>query len=38
MNDYEQRIKILEEKVGILEETLETLKNMQMSEQMKGYL
>lgn len=38
MNDYEQRIKVLEEKVKILEETLSTLKNMQMSEQMQGYI
>ncbi len=38
MNDYEQRIKTLEDKVKILEETLETLKNMQMSEQMEGYI
>lgn len=38
MADYEQRIKALEEKVKILEETLETLKNMQMSEQMEGYI
>lgn len=38
MADYEQRIKALEEKVKILEETLETLKNMQMSEQMQGYI
>lgn len=38
MNDYEQRIKVLEDKVKILEETLETLKNMQMSEQMEGYI
>ena len=38
MNDYEQRIKVLEDKVKILEETLETLKNMQMSEQMESYI
>lgn len=38
MNDYEQRIKILEDKVKILEETLSTLKNMQMSEQMNSYI
>ena len=38
MNDWEERIKILENKVKILEETLETLKNMKLSEQMEGYI
>ena len=30
MSDLEQRVKALETKVKILEETLETLKNMQL--------
>ena len=34
MNDLEQRVKVLEAKVKILEETLETLKNIGTSEQM----
>lgn len=38
MNDLEQRVKALEAKVKILEETLETLKNMGISEQMTGYI
>lgn len=38
MNEYEKKIKALEEKVKILEETLETVKKMQMSEQMQSYI
>ncbi len=38
MSDLESRVKALEAKVKLLEETLETLKNMQMSEQMGSYL
>lgn len=38
MSDLEQRVKALETKVKILEETLETLKNMQLSEQMDEYI
>ena len=38
MNDIEKRVKILEEKVHYLEETLDTLKNMQLSEQMSSYI
>jgi uncharacterized coiled-coil protein SlyX len=38
MNDLEQRIKALESKVQILEETLETLKNMSLTEQMGSYI
>lgn len=38
MSDLEQRVKELEAKVKILEETLETLKNMQLSEEMEGYI
>lgn len=38
MSDLEQRVKALEAKVKILEETLETLKNMGISEQMAGYI
>lgn len=38
MSDLEQRVKALEAKVKILEETLETLKNMQISDQMEGYI
>lgn len=38
MNELEQRVKALETKVKILEETLETLKNMQLSEQMDEYI
>lgn len=38
MNDLEQRVKALETKVKILEETLETIKNMQISDQMDGYI
>lgn len=38
MSDLEQRVKLLEAKVKILEETLETLKNMGVSEQMEGYI
>ena len=38
MSDLEQRVKLLEAKVKILEETLETLKNMQLSEQMEGFI
>ncbi len=34
MKDLEQRVKTLETKVKVLEETLETLKNMSLSEQM----
>lgn len=38
MSDLEQRVKLLEDKVKILEETLETLKNMGISEQMENYI
>lgn len=38
MSDLEQRVKTLEAKVKILEETLETLKNMGISEQMESYI
>lgn len=38
MNDLEKRVTDLENKVKILEETLETLKNMNLSEQMEGYI
>lgn len=38
MDDLEQRVKALEAKVKILEETLETLKNMGISEQMESYV
>ena len=38
MSDLEQRVKLLEAKVKILEETLETLKNMGVSEQIEGYI
>lgn len=38
MSELEQRVKALEAKVKILEETLETLKNMGISEQMAGYI
>ena len=38
MSDLEQRVKVLETKVQILEETLETLKNMQLSQQMDEYI
>ena len=38
MSDLERRVKELETKVKILEETLETLKNMQLSEEMEGYI
>lgn len=38
MNDLEQRVKILEIKVKVLEETLETLKNMSLSEQMDSFI
>lgn len=38
MSDLEQRVRILEAKVKILEETLETLKNMGVSEQMDNYI
>lgn len=38
MSDLEQRVKALEAKVKILEETFETLKNMGLSEQMEGYI
>ncbi len=38
MSELEQRVKALEAKVKILEETLETLKNMGISEQMTGYI
>lgn len=38
MSDLERRVKELENKVKVLEETLSTLKNMQLSEQMKDYL
>lgn len=38
MNELEQRVKALENKVKVLEETFSTLKNMQLSEQMKDYL
>ena len=38
MNELEQRVRELENKVKVLEETLSTLKNMQLSEQMKDYL
>ena len=36
MSDLEQRVKLLEAKVKILEETLETLKNMGVSESVHG--
>lgn len=38
MSDLEQRVKVLETKVQILEETFETLKNMQLSQQMDEYI
>ena len=38
MNELEQRVKALEAKVKILEETLETLKSMSLSEQMGSYI
>lgn len=38
MSDLEQRVKTLEAKVKILEETLETLKNMGISEQMESFI
>ncbi len=38
MSDLEQRVKALETKVKILEETLETLKNMRLSEQMDEFI
>lgn len=38
MNDLEQRVKTLEIKVKMLEETLETLKNMSLSEQMDSFI
>ena len=38
MNDLEQRVKTLEDKVKLLEETLETLKNMSLSEQMGSFI
>ena len=38
MNDLEQRVKALETKVKVLEETLETLKNMSLSEQMGSFI
>jgi uncharacterized coiled-coil protein SlyX len=37
-NELEQRIKTLEDKVAQLEETLSTLQNMQLSEQMRDFL
>lgn len=38
MDNMEQRVKALEEKVRILEETLNTIQKMQISEQMQGYI
>ena len=38
MSDLEQRVRTLETKVKILEETLETLKNMRTSEQMEDFI
>lgn len=38
MNELEQRVKTLEDKVKLLEETLETLKNMSLSEQMGSFI
>ena len=38
MSDLEQRVKTLEAKVKILEETLETLKNMGLSEKMESFI
>ncbi len=38
MNDLEQRVKTLETKVKVLEQTLETLKNMSLSEQMGSFI
>lgn len=38
MSDLEQRVKALESKVKLLEEILETLKNMSLSEQMGSYI
>ena len=38
MSDLEQRVKALEAKVKILEETLETLKNMGISEKMESFI
>lgn len=38
MNDLEQRVKTLEGKVKLLEETLKTLKNMSLSDQMGRFI
>lgn len=38
MNDLEKRVAALEDKVKVLEETLETLKNMGLSEEMDSYI
>ena len=38
MNNLEQRVKMLEDKVKLLEETLETIKNMSLSEQMGSFI
>lgn len=38
MNGLEQRVKTLEGKVKLLVETLETLKNMSLSDQMGSFI
>ena len=38
MHELEQRIKMLEDKVKVLEEALDALRKMQISEQMSSYI